>query len=113
MSEADFNEAVRVYSENLPKLIELEAAKDQWMDAFNLQFKPVVKTMGKQKKFFKKWMKQQGINRLQVAGTTFTFKVEPKILVTMETVEKSFPPAAVQRFRSENEITKDKFKEAR
>ena len=113
MSEADFNEAVRVYSETLPTLLELEQQKDQWMDRFNTQFKPVQKTLGTQKRFFKKWMKQRGLSELVVAGTTFTFEEEPKVLLTMERVESSFPPDAVQRFKSENAITKDKFKEDR
>jgi len=113
MSEADFNEAIRVYTETLPKLLELEAAKEQWLESFNTQFKPVQKTLGKQKKFFKKWMKQRNLSELVVAGTTFTFEVEPKVLVSMERVEKSFPPDAVQRFKAENQINKDKFKEDR
>jgi hypothetical protein len=113
MSEADFNEAARKYAETLPKLQELERQKDEWMDRFNTQFKPVQNTLGTQKRFFKKWMKQRNLNELVVAGTTFTFEVEPKVLLTMERVESSFPPDAVQRFKSANAISKDKFKEER
>jgi len=113
MSEADFNEAIRVYSEMLPRVLELEAEKEKWMESFTTQFKPVQRALGKQKKFFKKWMKQHNLSELVVAGTKFTLEVEQKVLISMERVEKSFPPEAVQRFKAENQINKDKFKEDR
>ncbi len=102
-----------MYAETLPKLLEMEAAKEQWIDRFNVQFKPVHKALAKQKRFFKKYMKQRGLSELVVAGTTFTYEAEPKVLVTMERVEKSFPPEAVQRFKTENQVTKDNFREDR
>lgn len=113
MSQTDFVEASRMYAETLPKLLEMEAAKEQWIDQFNVQFKPVHKALAKQKRFFKKYMKQRGLNELTVGGTKFTYEAEPKVLVTMERVEKSFPPEAVQRFKAENQVTKDNFREDR
>ena len=108
-SENDLREATAQYEQLLPSLLRLEQQRDEWKTKFEKEFKPVCKKIAKQKRVFKKYMKQHGISEMTVAGTTFTFEVEPKIKCTIDLVEKSFPPDAVARFKQENSKTRNCF----
>ena len=78
MSQTDCVEASRMYAETLPKLLEMEAAKEQWIDQFNVQFKPVHKALAKQKQnliVLPKLTLSQHIQKLTRSAVTLPKKI--------------------------------------
>ena len=112
-SQNDLREATAQYEQLLPELIRLEQQRDEWKNKFEREFKPVCKKIAKQKRVFKKYMKQNGLSEMTVAGTTFTYEIEPKVKCTLDLVEQAFPADAVAKFKQENSKDKELFREDR
>ena len=112
-SQNDLREATAQYEQLLPELVRLEKQRDEWKGKFEREFKPLCKKIAKQKRVFKKYMKQNGLAEMTVAGTTFTYEIEPKVKCTIDLVEKAFPPEAVARFKQDNSKDKELFREDR
>ena len=47
-------------------------------------------------------MKEHGANSFSVGGKTFSFEKKEKIVVSMDRIEESFPPAQVAKYKDSN-----------
>jgi len=102
ISDTALREAIRLYVEAVPQLVELrEKAAEK------------SKIVSAQKKIFKTYMKQQKLSSLEVGTTTFAMEEEEKVPVSMEKVEKFFPTELVSQYKNENKKRKMTFKEVK
>ena len=88
----------RTYSETLVAL-----------DQHNAVAKEMKKKVAKCKREIKKYMAQQQLQTLKVGDTTFSFEQREKLVLTIDRVEKAFPPSAVEKYKRENAEVKTIF----
>ena len=95
----DIEVAKRLYCELLPSL-ETKAK----------EIKDLRKVERRCKAAFKKHMKEHGANSFSVGGKTFSFEKKEKIVVSMDRIEESFPPAQVAKYKDSNKEQVEVFK---
>lgn len=75
----------------------------------NNETKEVKKNITRCKREFKKYMIQNKISTLEIAGKTFTFEPSEKVVVTLDRIEQSFAESAVNKYKQENTEKKTVF----
>ncbi|MBO73886.1 MAG: hypothetical protein CMD33_01285 [Flavobacteriales bacterium] len=100
ITQETFESASQVYQETLPKLFELRD-----------QCKELSKLLAKQKKVFKKYMKENSMDELRVGEITFTFESKEKIMCNIDRVEQYFGTDQMAEFKRRNTETKERFME--
>ena len=66
------------------------------------QLKQLKKQSNKHVGKIKKFMKQNGQNKLELNGITFSFNTKEKVVLKMDRVESMFSPEDVQRYKEQN-----------
>ena len=91
-------EAQPEIQEALAKFQELQPTIAELTDQLKQLKKQSNKHVGKIKKF----MKQNGQNKLELNGITFSFNTKEKVVLKMDRVESMFSPEDVQRYKEQN-----------
>ena len=99
LKKMDIEVAKRLYCELLPSL-----------ETKTKEIKDLRKVERRCKAAFKKHMKEHGANSFSVGGKTFSFEKKEKIVVSMDRIEESFPPAQVAKYKDSNKEQVEVFK---
>lgn len=99
MSEQQFREASQVYGDLLPQIKTVQE-----------QLKQLRKQETKAKRIFRKYMKQNQLNELNVHGATFMIESKEKVQCNLDLIEQHFNSHDVDQYVRENTVTKEVFK---
>ena len=99
MSDQQFYDASQLFQSIKPQVQSLQE-----------QLKQLRKEESKAKRIFKKYMKRNNINELNVHGVNFVIESKERVQCNMELVEEHFKTSEVEDFVRENTVTKEVFK---